>query len=56
MSKRSKTICGWENSDLKAKHLLKVLENPRFFCQDCGRAANKKKRLCLPKKLYKHKE
>jgi len=53
MSKKATTICGWSSAELKAKYLLPVVENPKFYCQDCGRVANKKKWLCIPKKLYK---
>jgi len=53
MSKQTGTICSWSSSNLKAKYILPVVDNPRFFCQECGRVANKKKWLCLPKRLYK---
>ncbi len=56
MSKPSSTICGWDSSDLKAKQLLKVVNNPKYFCRECGRVANKKKWLCTPKKLFKNKK
>lgn len=50
----SKSLCNWSKEDLKAKRLLKVLNQPQFFCKECGRAANKKKYLCEPRKLYKN--
>ena len=28
-----------------------MLDTPRFICMKCGRAANKKKNLCDPKKV-----
>jgi hypothetical protein len=28
-----------------------LVAQPRFVCQSCGRAANKKKRLCDPKRI-----
>jgi lipopolysaccharide biosynthesis regulator YciM len=52
MVKHSTTICGWNQKELKAKHLLRVVENPTYYCKECGRVANKKKWLCLPKKLH----
>jgi len=55
MSKPSSTICGWKSSELTAKNILNVVENPKYFCEECGRAANKKKWLCIPKKLKKKK-
>ena len=29
----------------------KLVANPKFFCKECGRVAQQKKRLCQPKKL-----
>lgn len=49
----SNTLCTWNREDFKAKPLLKILNQPQYFCKECGRAANKKKYLCEPKKLYK---
>lgn len=49
----SNTICNWKQEDLKAKRLVKVINQPQYFCKECGRAANEKKYLCIPKKLYK---
>lgn len=54
MSKDIQTICCWSSSDLKAKNILTVVNEPRFFCEECGRVANKKKWLCLPQKLPKN--
>jgi hypothetical protein len=48
------TICSWKKTELKAKYLLKVVNQPKFFCKECGRVANKKKYLCDPKKLVKN--
>jgi hypothetical protein len=53
MAKPTSTICGWKTSQIKAKYLLRVVEDPKFFCQECGRVANKKKWVCMPKKLRK---
>lgn len=49
----AETICGWNKAELKAKYLLKVVQQPKYFCKECGRVANKKRYLCEPKKLYK---
>ena len=53
MSKPTSTICGWSSSQIKAKNILKVVEEPKFYCKECGRVANKKKWLCIPKKLHR---
>lgn len=29
-----------------------LIDQPRFVCRHCGRAANKKKSLCEPKKIH----
>jgi len=55
MSKITSTICGWNSNQIRAKHLLPIVQTPKYYCRDCGRVAVKKKWLCLPKKLYKHK-
>jgi hypothetical protein len=56
MAKPTSTICGWKTSQIKSKYLLRVVEDPKFFCQECGRVANKKKWVCMPKKLRKFNE
>ena len=48
----SDTLCDLEkllDRDFDAYCALVV--PPRFVCQKCGRAANKKKRLCDPKRI-----
>jgi len=48
----SKELCKLKKqlkSDLREYTLL--INHPRFVCQKCGRAANKKKNLCSPVKL-----
>ena len=48
----SKTLCELKR-DLKHdfdSYALLVCQ-PRFVCKDCGRAANKKKYLCNPRKI-----
>ncbi|MBD3224526.1 MAG: hypothetical protein GF313_07340 [Caldithrix sp.] len=32
-----------------------LVQNPRYLCKKCGRAANAKELLCKSKKLYKKK-
>jgi hypothetical protein len=39
--------------DLPAYILL--VDQPRFVCTQCGRAANKKKNLCHPKRMKREK-
>lgn len=53
MSKKPKTLCEWKKSQYTAELLVNIIQEPRFFCENCGRAANKKKYLCEPQKLDK---
>ena len=32
---------------------LKLVSNPKFVCQNCGRVANSKKTLCKPESIKK---
>jgi len=49
----AKTLCDWKQKDFEKKEeeLVKILQNPKFFCRRCGRAASSSKFLCKPKKL-----
>jgi len=39
---------------VKEKDLfLELIKDSRFYCNDCGRSANKKKNLCNPIKIAK---
>lgn len=53
MSDKDKTLCGWKKSEYTCENLLKIVSEPKFFCEDCGRVARKKKYLCEPKRLNK---
>ncbi len=53
MSKPERTLCSWDEQEIKAQLLLPVVEQPKFYCKNCARVANKKKYLCDPKKLQK---
>ncbi len=47
-----KTLC--ESDRLLKKDFVAyaaLVDKPDFVCQKCGRAANKKKNLCQPKKI-----
>ncbi len=48
-----KELCKWSREDYaKELPLLKrIVSKPRFVCEKCGRAADKKKRLCKPARL-----
>ena len=36
---------------LDLKELIPLVNKPKFICKSCGRTANKKENLCVPKKL-----
>jgi hypothetical protein len=50
-SKKIVTLCDWEKSAYTPKKMTKVVGTPKFFCEKCGRSANKKTILCKPEKL-----
>ena len=52
MGKKDITICSWKKSDYTAENMLKVVDEPRFYCQHCGRVSKKKKYLCEPDRLF----
>jgi predicted RNA-binding Zn-ribbon protein involved in translation (DUF1610 family) len=39
--------------DAKVKHLRPLVQDAKYICPKCGRAAASKKNLCSAKKLYK---
>ncbi|GLP95409.1 hypothetical protein GCM10007895_07150 [Paraferrimonas sedimenticola] len=51
-----KAICKWSKSAYQTKFelLLSFVEDPKFICTKCGRAANKKKVLCKPRSMKDH--
>ena len=55
MASSAKTLCDWSKKDFANKFdLLKtIVDNPRFACVKCGRAACEKKWLCKGKALAK---
>ena len=53
MSDKAKELCKWKREDFvkKLPLLRRIVAEPRYVCEKCGRAANKKKRLCNPQTL-----
>ena len=53
LPEKIKKLCKWSKSkytkDLKV--LREIVQEPEFYCKDCGRVANDKKLLCKPAKL-----
>jgi len=49
----SKTLCELtsRSGKIDLKKLRPLVEDARFICAECGRAAAKAKNLCSPKKL-----
>lgn len=48
-----KELCKWKREDYARELplLKRIVADPKFVCEKCGRAAAKKKRLCKPEKL-----
>lgn len=49
----AKTLCDWSKKDIE-KHwdeLRALVENPRYICRKCARAASTSKVLCKPRKI-----
>ncbi len=51
MGKKKITICSWAKKEYTADNILEVVSSPKFYCQNCGRVADKKKYLCEPNRL-----
>lgn len=51
--KLQKTLCDWSKGDLKDHfdQLRAIVEQPKYACTKCGRAAAFKKYLCKAKEL-----
>jgi hypothetical protein len=53
MADKTKALCKWSKrkytKDLVS--LREIVNEPRFYCKDCGRVAHDKKWLCKPAKL-----
>lgn len=49
-------MCGLSKKLLgkKTKEYAEYLDNPKYFCANCGRVANDKKNLCNPEKIDKY--
>jgi hypothetical protein len=53
MSKEPKHLCKWDKDEIKddLDKLRKLVDEPRFICRKCGRAAKDSDYLCKPVKL-----
>ena len=53
MGDTPKELCKWKHEEYTKELplLRRIVANPRYVCDKCGRAANKKKRLCKPQTL-----
>lgn len=55
MGKKTERLCNWKKADIN-KNLIKfskIVANPEFVCEKCGRVADKKKWLHDPITLKK---
>jgi hypothetical protein len=48
-----KELCKWKRDEYAREMplLKRIVAEPGYVCEKCGRAADKKKRLCKPRKL-----
>jgi rubrerythrin len=53
MSDKPKRLCKWKKSDYKDRldELRQLVNDAKYVCKRCGRAANDKKALCDPAKI-----
>jgi len=53
MAEKNKPLCKWPKSGYTKdlKKLTEIVQEPRFICKDCGRAAREKKWLCKSVKI-----
>jgi len=49
----AKTLCDWSKRDLEhhADKLLKLVQDPRYYCRKCARVGHDSKVLCKPRRL-----
>ena len=57
MSKQ-KTLCDWDRTDIENSitEILNLINNPKYICRKCARAAKDEKVLCKPLKIKKVKK
>lgn len=50
MAAKAKTLCAFKKDDLKdnLRKYKKLVQDSRFVCKKCGRAAHQETRLCKP--------
>lgn len=53
MSNSNKKLCKWKKDKLKKdlEDYAPLVEKAKYVCENCGRAARKKKSVCKPVKL-----
>lgn len=53
MSDKPKVLCKWKSESYASQRdeLMAIVDDARFVCLKCGRAANRKKWLCKPVKI-----
>jgi hypothetical protein len=53
VSDKPKVLCKWKSEAYASQRveLMAIVDDARFVCLKCGRAANRKKWLCKPEKI-----